>query len=97
VGKRHGAAMTPTRELWLTNAHLLLMSMWGALFIFGLLIPRGGTTPDLTQVKSRVTRPLGTKAPGYKERQTRGNAISKRGGLCICLRALIQLCRAGVE
>jgi hypothetical protein len=43
-----------------------------------------------TQVKSvKSYSPLGTKAPGYKERLTRGNADSERGGLCMCLRALI--------
>ena len=29
--------------------------------------------------------PMGTKAPGYKVRQTRGNAISVRGGLSMRL------------
>jgi hypothetical protein len=43
-------------------------------------------SPMSSQVRSYS--PLGTKAPGYKERQTRGNAISERGGLCMCLRAL---------
>ena len=46
------------------------------------------------QVRSHS--PLDTKKFGYKERQTSGNATSERGGLCMRLRALIQLCRAGV-
>ena len=50
---------------------------------------------ELPQVKSRVTRRWAQKCPG-KERQTRGNAISRRGVLFKCLLALIQLCRAGV-
>ena len=36
----------------------------------------------LARVKSRVTR---REVPGYKERQTRGIAISGRGVLCMCL------------
>ena len=51
-------------------------------------------TTESSQVMSYS--PLGTKAPGYKERQTRGNAISEKDGPCMCLLALIQLCRSGV-
>jgi hypothetical protein len=80
---------------------LYLLQSSGCRFSFSIITVVSPSVARLSYLLSQSSlfksySPLGTKAPGYKERQTRGRIISERGGLCMCLRALVQLCQAGV-